>query len=111
MGLSESLYRELDSMGSRVGVTLVCPELGNTNIARDPEYQNSIAPSMRYVPLNCMPPEEVAGQIFAAVNARSFWFRPHMSSRMKCPGPAGPRGPGPHTKSQIQRPPKQSGAH
>ena len=113
VGLSESLYRELDSMGSRVGVTLVCPELGKTNIASAPEYQNSVEPSMRYVPLNCLPPEEVADQIFAAVDARSFWFRPHMSSRMKCPGPAGPRGPGPHSaaRSQIQRPPKQSGAH
>jgi NAD(P)-dependent dehydrogenase (short-subunit alcohol dehydrogenase family) len=32
VGLSEALYRELDSMGSRVGVTLVCPELVRTQI-------------------------------------------------------------------------------
>jgi NAD(P)-dependent dehydrogenase (short-subunit alcohol dehydrogenase family) len=77
VGLSESLYRELDSMGSRVGVTLVCPALGNTNIAGAPEYQNSVPPSTRYVPLNSLPPEEVAEQIFAAVVARHFWFCDH----------------------------------
>jgi len=27
VGLSEELYRELDSMGSQVGVTLVCPPM------------------------------------------------------------------------------------
>jgi NAD(P)-dependent dehydrogenase (short-subunit alcohol dehydrogenase family) len=79
VGLSESLYRELDSVASRVGVTLVCPTLGNTTIASAPEYQNAAPASMRYVPLNSLPPEEVAEQIFAAVDARSFWFRPHTS--------------------------------
>ncbi|HEV7445280.1 MAG TPA: hypothetical protein VGO18_21975 [Steroidobacteraceae bacterium] len=83
VGLSESLYRELDSMGSRVGVTLVCPALGKTTgkttIVSAPEYHNSVSPSMRYVPLNSLPPEEVAEQIFAAADARSFWFRPHTS--------------------------------
>jgi NAD(P)-dependent dehydrogenase (short-subunit alcohol dehydrogenase family) len=79
VGLSESLYRELDSMGSQVGVTLVCPALGNTNIASAPEYRNSARPSMRYVALNSLSPEELAEQIFAAVHARSFWFRPRTS--------------------------------
>jgi NAD(P)-dependent dehydrogenase (short-subunit alcohol dehydrogenase family) len=65
VGLSESLYRELDSTGSRVGVTLVCPALGKTAIASAPEYQNSVSPPMRYVPLNSLTPEEVAEQIFA----------------------------------------------
>jgi NAD(P)-dependent dehydrogenase (short-subunit alcohol dehydrogenase family) len=88
VGLSESLYRELDSMGSRVGVTLVCPALGNTTIARAPEYQNSVPPSMRYVPLNSLPPEEVAEQIFAAVDTRNFWFRPHTPQPNEMSGPA-----------------------
>jgi short-subunit dehydrogenase len=113
VGLSAALYRELDSMGSRVGVTLVCPELGKTNIVGADEHRNSVAPSMRPVRLSRLPPEELADQIFAAVDARSFWFRPQMSSRMKCAGPAGPRGPGPHSaaRSQLQRPPVQSGAY
>jgi NAD(P)-dependent dehydrogenase (short-subunit alcohol dehydrogenase family) len=75
VGLSESLYRELDSTGSRVGVTLVCPALGKTTIASAPQYQNSVSPPMRYVRLNSLTPEEVAEQIFAAVDARRFWFR------------------------------------
>jgi NAD(P)-dependent dehydrogenase (short-subunit alcohol dehydrogenase family) len=103
VGLSESLYRELDSMGSRVGVTLVCPALGNTNIASAPDYQNSVPPSMRYVPLNSLPPEEVAEQIFAAVAARRFWFCAHTPSR------ASRAGTGSTAKSQ-QRPRKRSGA-
>jgi NAD(P)-dependent dehydrogenase (short-subunit alcohol dehydrogenase family) len=86
VGLSESLYRELDSMGSRVGVTLVCPALGNTTIASAPEYRNSAPLSMRCVPLNSLPPEEVAEQIFAAVDARSFWFRPHTSQSHETSG-------------------------
>jgi NAD(P)-dependent dehydrogenase (short-subunit alcohol dehydrogenase family) len=89
VGLSESLYRELDSMGSRVGVTLVCPALGNTTIASAPEYQNSAPPSMRYVPLNSLPPGEVAEQIFAAVDARNFWFRPYTSQPHEMSGSRG----------------------
>jgi NAD(P)-dependent dehydrogenase (short-subunit alcohol dehydrogenase family) len=88
VGLSESLYRELDSMGSRVGVTLVCPALGKTTIASAPKYQSSVPPSMRYVPLNYLPPEEVAEQIFAAVDARSFWFRPRTWQRHEMSGPS-----------------------
>jgi NAD(P)-dependent dehydrogenase (short-subunit alcohol dehydrogenase family) len=79
VGLSQSLYRELDSVGSRVGVTLVCPAVGKTTIASAPEFQNCVSHSMRYVPLSSLPPEEVAEQIFAAVDARSFWFCPHTS--------------------------------
>jgi NAD(P)-dependent dehydrogenase (short-subunit alcohol dehydrogenase family) len=79
VGLSESLYRELDSRGSRVGVTLVCPALGKTTIASAPAYQNSVPPSMSYVSPNSLPPEEVAEQIFAAVEARRFWCRPRTS--------------------------------
>lgn len=32
LGLSESLYRELDAMGSQVGVTAVCPDSMNMNV-------------------------------------------------------------------------------
>jgi hypothetical protein len=46
---------------------------------------------MRYVPLNSLPPEEVAEQIFAAVDARNFWFRPHTSLPHEMSGPAGHR--------------------
>jgi short-subunit dehydrogenase len=104
VGLSESLYRELDSMGSRVGVTLVCPALGNTNIASAPECRNSLPPATRYVPLHCLPPAEVAEQIFAAVVARCFWFCTHTPSR------ASRARTDSTAKSQIQRPRKRAGA-
>jgi NAD(P)-dependent dehydrogenase (short-subunit alcohol dehydrogenase family) len=112
VGLSESLYRELDSRGSQVGVTLVCPALGNTNIASASEYRDSALPSMRYVPLNSLPPEEVAEQIFAAVAARRFWFRPHMSRlhEMSGPGRASRGRTDSATKRQIKRLRKESGA-
>jgi NAD(P)-dependent dehydrogenase (short-subunit alcohol dehydrogenase family) len=89
VGLSESLYRELDSMGSRVGVTLVCPALGDTTIASASKHQSSVPPSMRHVPLNYLSPEEIAEQIFAAVDARSFWFRPHAWQRHEMSGDSG----------------------
>jgi NAD(P)-dependent dehydrogenase (short-subunit alcohol dehydrogenase family) len=79
VGLSESLYRELDSKGSRVGVTLACPAPGNTNIASAYEYQGSAPPSRSYVAPQSLSAEDVAEQIFAAVAARSFWFRPDPS--------------------------------
>jgi short-subunit dehydrogenase len=44
VGLSESLYRELDSLGSSVGVTVVCPRPINTNITGSCRDQNSIHP-------------------------------------------------------------------
>jgi NAD(P)-dependent dehydrogenase (short-subunit alcohol dehydrogenase family) len=86
VGLSQSLYRELDSRGSRVGVTLVCPALGKTTIASAPACRNSVLPSMRGLPPNSLPSEEVAEQIFAAVEARSFWVCPHMSQPNKVSG-------------------------
>jgi NAD(P)-dependent dehydrogenase (short-subunit alcohol dehydrogenase family) len=104
VGLSESLYRELDSMGSRVGVTLVCPALGNTNIAGASEYQNSDLPSTRCVALNSLPPEEMAEQIFAAVVARHFWFSAHP------PGRASRARTDSTAKSQRQQARKRSGA-
>ena len=104
VGLSESLYRELDSMGSRVGVTLVCPALGHTNIASAPEYRNCDPPSRRCVALNSPPPEEIAEQIFAAVVARHFWFSAHP------PGRASRARTDSTARTPIQRPHKRPGA-
>jgi short-subunit dehydrogenase len=71
VGLSEALYRELDSMGSRVGVTLVSPPLVRTHIVG---LENLKAgPSvMRDFPLNALSPEEIAEKVFAAVATRRF---------------------------------------
>ncbi|HKS73069.1 MAG TPA: SDR family NAD(P)-dependent oxidoreductase [Terriglobales bacterium] len=42
VGLSESLYRELDSIQSSVGVTVVCPTLINTNLASTSRDNSSV---------------------------------------------------------------------
>jgi NAD(P)-dependent dehydrogenase (short-subunit alcohol dehydrogenase family) len=112
VGLSESLYRELDSRGSQVGVTLVCPALGNTSIAGAAECLNSALPTRGRVAPNSLSPEEVAKQIFSAVDARSFWFRPLTFGLRELSGPGRGAGAWADTaaKSQIRRPRKQSGA-
>jgi NAD(P)-dependent dehydrogenase (short-subunit alcohol dehydrogenase family) len=84
VGLSQSLYRELDAMGSQVGVTVVCPALVNTRVASATRSQLAAhkarradqpdPPLAREVPLNAQPPAELAEQILAAVTARCFWF-------------------------------------
>jgi NAD(P)-dependent dehydrogenase (short-subunit alcohol dehydrogenase family) len=86
MGLSESLYRELDSIGSQVGVTVVCPTLVNTNVtsanhalpgARKSERPvHSGSPTVRDASPTFLPPDELAERIFAAVAARRFWLFP-----------------------------------
>ena len=87
VGLSESLYRELDAIGSQVGVTVVCPALVNTNVTSATCDQagarqarpvvHSVAPCACEVPQNVLPPGEFAEQIFAAVTVRRFWVFPH----------------------------------
>jgi short-subunit dehydrogenase len=70
--LSEELYRELDSKGSQVGVTLVCPALVKRHITDIPEHQPGNPSLQGTVALNALPPEEIAAEIFAAVAARRF---------------------------------------
>jgi short-subunit dehydrogenase len=90
VGLSESLYRELDAMGSQVGVTVVCPPLGNTTVARATRNRHAARravhaltrdpPFAREAPPNILPPEEkFAEQILAAVTTRRFWLYPPAS--------------------------------
>jgi NAD(P)-dependent dehydrogenase (short-subunit alcohol dehydrogenase family) len=85
VGLSESLYRELDAMGSQVGVTVACPALGNTTVASATRHRAAAhkagtnrpsPPLAREVPLNFLPAEEFAEQILAAVTVRRFWLFP-----------------------------------
>lgn len=73
VGVSQSLYRELDSTGSRVGVTLVSPSLIGTTLT-------TIASGPVLAPeagLRVVPPEELAEQIFAAIDTREFWLFSH----------------------------------
>jgi NAD(P)-dependent dehydrogenase (short-subunit alcohol dehydrogenase family) len=92
VGLSESLYRELDAVGSQVGVTVVCPALVNTSVtspSRDRPASHragrgvhSRPPLAREVPLNVLPPEEFAEQIFAAVTRQRFWLFPYPTGEL-----------------------------
>jgi NAD(P)-dependent dehydrogenase (short-subunit alcohol dehydrogenase family) len=91
VGLSESLYRELDSLGSEVGVTVVCPALQNTNVTTAASGRlrpdsaepatNSVRRVRHGVALSVFSPDELADEIFAALTARRFWLLPHRASR------------------------------
>ena len=76
VGLSESLYRELDLLSSPVGVTVVCPNI-NSRIACTCGVQNSMYPLALEDTLPIVPPKELAEQIFSAVERREFWVSPH----------------------------------
>jgi len=73
VGVSQSLYRELDLIGSPVGVSVVCPSLIETTLT-------SLSPGA-VLPLEAglrvVPPEELAQQIFAAIETREFWLSSH----------------------------------
>lgn len=73
VSLSESLYRELDLMASPVGVTVVCPSLMDKSLTGI----SSMPVLAREAGLRVVPPEELAGQIFAAVETREFWVSSH----------------------------------
>jgi NAD(P)-dependent dehydrogenase (short-subunit alcohol dehydrogenase family) len=89
VGLSQSLYRELDAMGSQVGVTVVCPALVNTSVTNATRERpaarkagrafHSVPSHARAVPLDVPSPAEFAEQIFAAMTMRRFWLFPHAS--------------------------------
>jgi NAD(P)-dependent dehydrogenase (short-subunit alcohol dehydrogenase family) len=72
VGLSESLYRELDSIGSPVGVTVVCPTPINTSLTST--FHSMPAPEAA---LPLVPPEKLAERIFTAVERHEFWVSSH----------------------------------
>jgi len=83
VGLSESLYRELDLLRSPVGVTVVCPKFINRRIACTSRVQNSMYPLARKDTLRVVPPKELAEQVFSAVERREFWVSPHTNQMPK----------------------------
>ena len=80
VGLSESLYRELELIASQVGVTLVCPSL-ETRTLMSATQNHDIGPPLVPVPLDVPPPRELAERIFTAVAARRFWLFPRERQR------------------------------
>lgn len=73
VGLSESLYRELDSIGSQVAVSVVCPSLTDTSLTGI----SSMPVLAREGSLRLLPQAELAEQIFAAIETREFWVSSH----------------------------------
>jgi NAD(P)-dependent dehydrogenase (short-subunit alcohol dehydrogenase family) len=88
VGLSESLFRELHALGSRVGVSVLCPGPVTTNIARAgrnrPERYGgavgaSTVPASRYG-ADSEEAGDVAEQVLGAVVDRRFWILTHVDA-------------------------------
>lgn len=72
VGLSETLYRELEASNAGVGVSVLCPALVRTNIMGTKADGQPVIDSD-----HAMSPEDVAKQVFAAIDARKFWILTH----------------------------------
>lgn len=84
VGLTEVLYRDLEEMGSAVGVSLLCPGAVATKIldslrnwpsrlGASPRYQHRAYPDFP----GLKQPREVADQAFEAIDQRQFWVLTH----------------------------------
>lgn len=86
IGVTESLYRELEAAGSQVGVSVLCPGLVNTNIStahRNAPDSLGGAPAAAAggrIPDDFpgrLSPASVASLTFDAIIARRFWILTH----------------------------------
>jgi NAD(P)-dependent dehydrogenase (short-subunit alcohol dehydrogenase family) len=86
VGLSESLYRELEGQG--VGVSCLCPNLVKTKIFesernRDdsaeplPSQTATIAPLREAIAALGIPPDKVSGDVVEAIKQNRFWILTH----------------------------------
>lgn len=84
VGLTEVLYRDLEEMGSAVGVSLLCPGAVATQILSSlrnwpsrlgtpPSHQRREYPDLP----GLKRPHEVADQVFDAIDRRQFWVLTH----------------------------------
>jgi NAD(P)-dependent dehydrogenase (short-subunit alcohol dehydrogenase family) len=84
VGLSEVLYRDLEEMGSAVGVSLLCPGAVATRILdslRNWPSRLGPSPFFEHRDYPAFPglkePREVANQVFEAIENRQFWVLTH----------------------------------
>ncbi len=84
VGLSEVLYRDLEAMGSNVGVSVLCPGGVVTKImSAERNWPARLGPAPSTLPGEYpdfperKEPREVADQVFAAIAARQFWILTH----------------------------------
>lgn len=74
VGLSETLYRELEASNSGIGVSVLCPALVKTSIIQSSGAAGA-AGAMQSA--HAMDPAEVARVVFDAIRARQFWILTH----------------------------------
>lgn len=75
VGLSETLYRELEADGGTVGISVLCPALVKTAIAGTREVDGKQVPAIDSP--HAMEPADVARLALDAVEARQFWILTH----------------------------------
>ncbi len=89
VGLSESLFLELEALGSPVGASVLCPEFVKTDLMnkdKEPETIDSMFPQLINQVLAAgvsggIPASELADQVVAAIKAGQFWILTHDSTR------------------------------
>jgi len=67
VGLSECLYRELQRIGSAVGVSVLCPKLVATNLMTATRNEPGVQ-------------DMIGDEVFLAIAERRFWILPHADS-------------------------------
>jgi short-subunit dehydrogenase len=72
VGLSETLYRELNAAERAVGVSVLCPGLVRTNILKSSSPDSGQIDSE-----HALDPMDVAEQTFEAIQSRRFWILTH----------------------------------
>ncbi len=84
VGLSEVLYRDLQALGSNVGVSVLCPGGVVTKImSAERNWPARLGPAPSTLPGEYpdfperKQPKEVADQVFEAIAARQFWILTH----------------------------------
>lgn len=88
VGLSESLFLELQAAGSPVGVSVLCPGFVKTDIMnKEPDQApggavaQAVVERLRAGVDSGMPPSDVARQVVDAIERRQFWILTHEELR------------------------------
>jgi NAD(P)-dependent dehydrogenase (short-subunit alcohol dehydrogenase family) len=89
VGLSESLFLELELMGSPVGASVLCPEFVQTDLmGKDKEPEVVDSPMAQFINqalaagvAGGISASEVAAAVVAAIKADRFWILTHDSTR------------------------------
>jgi NAD(P)-dependent dehydrogenase (short-subunit alcohol dehydrogenase family) len=89
VGLMESLYLELEALGSPVGASVLCPEFVKTDLmspAKEPEtvdapFAQLINQALAAGVSGGIPASDLADQVVAAIKRDQFWILTHDSTR------------------------------